>query len=595
MKLSQKENPLDIPVYKLPGTDGRGAWFARRSVHEGFGFDRWKAKQAGEFEETLRVNRMKVEKGKLPDYSVRGIGADRVVEEVEVRGDGDDGGDVVANVKVYHVTATFPRPTTWRDFSPLIVTRENMGEDAVGGTGRNWMVVSIPCEHPDVPSEDGYIRGQYESVEFIREIPRHGQLSDSKSDSNLLGKSAAPSGKGAKGRKRGETDPAVHDTHKEVEEGKDQGSNPVEWIMVTRSDPGGSIPRWMVEKGTPKSICADTVKFLDWACRDDEMSEAGSDGTAREPPSPSEAAESSDGSLSEGEGWATEVERSGLIASVTSLVNAGLGRFAPQTVLDYFPYQLDGDSESTPGKKARAQSDTSQITKNTGGEAQLSLSQERHSMDDSANSGFETPVEHGDEPFEVMQKNKGGKLSSHEKQLVKLAQRRRKIEAKLEAVRSEIQCLPPSHTSNAKPDKKEKKASQPDSEKTSSSRGSTSSKKSETRSSASQAESKANVEAATSHKAASSLYRTESKLLKQLEKIEKNQLKVAGKIQARQRKEIQREEKARSRSEVDGLRREVDKLKKEVGELKDERQKALDLVKSLQAENERLATKDSNK
>ncbi len=42
-------------------------------------------------------------------------------------------------------------------------------------------------------------------------------------------------------------------------------SNLVEWIMITRSDPGGGIPRFMVERGTPGSIASDAVKFLDWA------------------------------------------------------------------------------------------------------------------------------------------------------------------------------------------------------------------------------------------------------------------------------------------------------------------------------------------
>jgi len=42
-------------------------------------------------------------------------------------------------------------------------------------------------------------------------------------------------------------------------------SNPVEWIMLTRSDPGGSVPRFLVERGTPGSIVTDAGKFLDWA------------------------------------------------------------------------------------------------------------------------------------------------------------------------------------------------------------------------------------------------------------------------------------------------------------------------------------------
>jgi hypothetical protein len=43
-------------------------------------------------------------------------------------------------------------------------------------------------------------------------------------------------------------------------------ANPVEWIMLTRSDPGGTVPRFMVERGTPGSIVADASKFLDWVC-----------------------------------------------------------------------------------------------------------------------------------------------------------------------------------------------------------------------------------------------------------------------------------------------------------------------------------------
>lgn len=50
-----------------------------------------------------------------------------------------------------------------------------------------------------------------------------------------------------------------------AKEGDDPETNPLEWIMVTRSDPGGGIPRFMVERGTPASIVADTSKFLKWA------------------------------------------------------------------------------------------------------------------------------------------------------------------------------------------------------------------------------------------------------------------------------------------------------------------------------------------
>jgi hypothetical protein len=84
------------------------------------------------------------------------------------------------------------------------------------------MVVSIPVSHPDAPPRNGMVRGFYESIEMIREIPLEGAT--------------------------------------------DAESNPVEWIMVTRSDPGGGIPRFMVERNVPGSIVQDAVKFLDWAC-----------------------------------------------------------------------------------------------------------------------------------------------------------------------------------------------------------------------------------------------------------------------------------------------------------------------------------------
>jgi len=145
------------------------------------------------------------------------------------------------------------------------------------------MVVSKPCIHPECPPRDGFIRGQYESVEFIRELPRKLKKSSSTRDLPSQGTSiqngshttqdseettatarrrskticfAESSGAQA----RGEASNAPHDE-------LDGEGNPVEWIMITRSDPGGSVPRFMVERGTPGSIVTDAGKFLDWACR----------------------------------------------------------------------------------------------------------------------------------------------------------------------------------------------------------------------------------------------------------------------------------------------------------------------------------------
>ena len=82
IKLSAKDNPLGMSVYKTNGKDGRGAWFARRSVHEGLGFRRWKLGLQQEFPESLACQ------GGPGDGNIRGIGGERRVESREVKGIG---------------------------------------------------------------------------------------------------------------------------------------------------------------------------------------------------------------------------------------------------------------------------------------------------------------------------------------------------------------------------------------------------------------------------------------------------------------------------------------------------------------------------
>lgn len=133
---------------------------------------------------------------------------------------------------VYQLSAQFPGPTSPREFITLLITSDTCLTDAskVGNTiPRHFMVVSIPVSHPDAPPRNGMVRGFYESIEMIREIP----LADG-----------------------------------------DAETNPVEWIMVTRSDPGGGIPRFMVERNVPSSIVQDAVKFLDWACKKPDSEDA---------------------------------------------------------------------------------------------------------------------------------------------------------------------------------------------------------------------------------------------------------------------------------------------------------------------------------
>lgn len=262
LKIGAKDNPMGVSVYKMAGHDRHGAWFARRSVHEGLGFAKWKKAMQREFPESLAVQ------AGPGEGSVRGIGGDRRLERQEIEG--------VGKMEVYELSAKFPAPTSPRDFVTLLLTTDTGLTDCSaipsgpheGIVPRHYMLVSIPVQHPDAPPRQGLVRGQYESVEIIREIP----LSPAKTRSatDLLDRATREK---SPARPRSSTAGAesrrldVRGERLDVKEpGDDPELNPVEWIMVTRSDPGGGIPRFLVDRGTPPSIAADTVKFLDWAC-----------------------------------------------------------------------------------------------------------------------------------------------------------------------------------------------------------------------------------------------------------------------------------------------------------------------------------------
>ncbi|KAJ5364152.1 uncharacterized protein N7496_009865 [Penicillium cataractarum] len=618
-----KDNPLGLHVWKLSSNDGKGSWFGRRSIHDGLPFSRWRKKLSSEYEETLKVNRRKIEKGETPDNCIRGIGAEEKIESIEVNG---EDGSVLGQVTVYHVSAQFPKPTAPRDFVAMIITSD-VGL-RIGGTkqpGRSWMMISKPCDHPDVPHKNGYTRGEYESVELIREIPRT-TSSSSSSSKGVVEKSKANSHNG---------DGLVEDGL-DAADGEEEETNPVEWIMVTRSDPGGSIPRWMVDKGTPKSVGVDAAKFVNWAVEDDKPQRHGKHsatspiGTSQSPEiQPKDFADepiSDEGSLSDSDTDSVETDTQshhGLIASVTGLLNSGLERFAPQAFFDYVPHHRtasghlvndtkvleeedDQDEHSAPQSKSTISSDTKPRDTHLD---QVSLS--------SAQSGFGIPalddVPQTDlPPAELMQIAKAGKLTSHEKDLAKLALRKREIDARLETVRSELDKLHIPARSNTSspsrgiyndvdsdtsglPKRTEKPTSTPNSasskQQSQKTNGNGDSSSGDTPSSerTQKPELPGHI-----HKAASQLFHEESKLLKQLRKIEGSQLKVASKIEARQRKQVERSEKSKSKSENETLRQEVKDLKKEISRLRAEREKWVDLVSSLQAENKRLAGKEES-
>lgn len=87
IKLAPKDNPLGISVYKMAGKDGRGAWFARRSVHEGMGFMKWKLGLQKEFPESMKIQ------GGPGEGNIRGIGGEKMVEKVQIKGTGDIEGE----------------------------------------------------------------------------------------------------------------------------------------------------------------------------------------------------------------------------------------------------------------------------------------------------------------------------------------------------------------------------------------------------------------------------------------------------------------------------------------------------------------------
>ncbi|KAK0113137.1 hypothetical protein ONS95_014837 [Cadophora gregata] len=310
VKLNPKENPLGMSVYKLGGKDGKGSWFARRSVHEGLGFTKWKKGLEREFPETMKVA------GGPGEGNIRGIGGERRMEYRFVDG--------VGKVEVYLLSAQFPGPTTPRDFVTMVITSDQaLSDQSESGKDvpRHFMVISRPCTHPDAPPREGFIRGQYESVEFIREIPIYKAPRKSSSTTNLpatrsraastLSKDAilrnakkshpfstSETGHTATGnlglfdeeqprvggRARGKTisfdisrGSDAKGEHVDVPRDDDESEcNPIEWIMITRSDPGGSVPRFLIDRGTPGGIVSDASKFLDWACGKD-ISELESD------------------------------------------------------------------------------------------------------------------------------------------------------------------------------------------------------------------------------------------------------------------------------------------------------------------------------
>ncbi|KAL1874254.1 hypothetical protein Daus18300_003618 [Diaporthe australafricana] len=283
VKITPRDNPYDMSVYKLAGKDGRGAWFARRSMHEGITFDKFRLGLEKEFGHTLQHTTGP------GTGNVRGIGAERKAEHLECDG--------VGQADVWLLNAQFPGPTTPRDFVTLFLTGVTGGETKNKfREPRQFMIVSKPCNHPECAVRSGYIRGNYESVELIREIPIEKPLRRVRSSVDMrradfqmpsrqtgndfeTSQEAAlraaqkragvkpderPGGQRTLSRSLTGLPPREHDEDSGAGKAGEDTDMAIEWVMVTRSDPGGSVPRFMVEKGTPGGIVTDAGKFLKW-------------------------------------------------------------------------------------------------------------------------------------------------------------------------------------------------------------------------------------------------------------------------------------------------------------------------------------------
>ncbi|KAK1050094.1 hypothetical protein LTR74_017139 [Friedmanniomyces endolithicus] len=135
--------------------------------------------------------------------AARGLLADKRPEHVDVEG--------VGHLEVYLLSGQMPKSVTPRGFvQVLMCSEDSLTEKSASHVKagrkhvpRSYVIVSKPTQHPEAGDRSGFVRGQYESVEMIREIPLHRRKA-AESMPNLLNGQNARYG-GAPGRDRGAT------------------------------------------------------------------------------------------------------------------------------------------------------------------------------------------------------------------------------------------------------------------------------------------------------------------------------------------------------------------------------------------------------
>ena len=472
------------------------------------------------------------------------------------------------------------------------------------------MVVSKPCIHPDCPERSGFIRGHYESVEFIREIPMKPKRSLSSTDllNNQNGRTISPSlekaavlrnaeqkwksnvpdmsasaddSMVAEGRARGRTisfagsrgAKAKGEAMDNPEDFETSEENPVEWILVTRSDPGGSVPRFMVERGTPAGIVGDASKFLDWACKKEhpELSDEGEmiGGHPNHARTNHERASDfgalqTDGHLAGLDGAldipnstlshpdGTTVQRGpessgmaqagGLLSSVTNAAYMGIESYAPQAVIDHLP----GHSQPATASHSAPNLQGSLVHNGT-------KDAETSSITSDSTIGSFASAEEG---FDDSQSTKSGtsrtassnvkdssSMSPHEKELAKLNSRKDALNSKLSKIREKETKDKEELTS--KEEERIRKAEE---------------------------------------KHAREIQKQEEKFKREVARLEDKRKKDLAKEEEKKKKALDKDEKAR-------LAREKDEIKQELEVVSKERDILRDQVKALQKENTALVAR----
>lgn len=479
IKFNAKDNPHHVAMFKMAARDRHGAWFARRSVHEGIGFTKFRRAMQREFPESLRVE------GGAGAGAVRGLAADRRLEQIDVEG--------LGLLEVYQTSAAFPGPVTPRDFITMLITTETgLTEKSAGQlqegrkhVPRHFMIVSRPIEHPDAPERPGYVRGTYESVEIIREIPLHQAQQAIRSTPNLLSLSsddqhpgrsrgatvgfAESRGPEAKGEQRDLNHASISDGDC-ASPGVDLELNPVEWTMITRSDPGGGLPRFLVERGTPDAMMADVDKFLKWACRYEEVPHPDEERPPQDAVSKEIASQqrpesnmtkemeengnvappAKDGS---GENMDTQLlmqrdRDAGMISNVTHALEAGIAAYAPATVSEHVHSYLHSHEQPVDADDPDvSSSDTSSLNSFMSAEeiCRLSNAAEHplppnsgHSTDMLSMASATSSNEAGMTAAMLSETHINKKnLNTHDKEVLKLTQQRERLDRKLEKKRQE--------------------------------------------------------------------------------------------------------------------------------------------------------------